>query len=276
MARLNAIVRSRSDLRAQEVGLMYELYAAYYAATCPQRFREDLAGKDLVIELREGAALRGFSTIALMRFGEREERRAIFSGDTIIDHRYWGEQGLAQAFCRLAGRIKAQSQGAPLHWFLISKGHRTYRYLSAFAREYYPSHRAPTPAREQTWLDELATRRFGVAYLPALGLVRFLHSRGHLRPEWATVREPARERPEVRFFLERNPRYHEGEELCCITALESDNLRSYARRAFLEGMHDTTGIRLLCGDLGKRGALPQPAAAGAGDPVPAAADPAPA
>lgn len=276
MARLNAIVRPRSELGAAEVGAMYALYASYYDATSSERFRADLAQKDFVIELREGAALRGFSTAALMEFGAHAERRAIFSGDTIVDHRFWGEQALAQAFCRLAGRLKAAAPHTPLHWFLISKGHRTYRYLKLFARRYFPSPQAPTPPHAQAWLDELGARRFGAAYVPSLGLVRFAASRGHLKPEWAAIRTAVRERPEVRFFLERNPRFFAGDELCCITELETDNLRFFARSAFIEGLNDTSAIRVLPGDLGKRRALPQPAAARSGDAAGAAADPAPA
>jgi hypothetical protein len=273
MPRLKALVRRRAELQAAEIGRMYGLYAAYYDATSPERFQSDLAGKDFVIELREGEALRGFSTLALMEFGGRAARRAIFSGDTIVDHRYWGEQALAQAFCRLAGRLKAAAPRTPLHWFLISKGHRTYRYLSVFARRFYPSPHEPTPAPVQAWLDELAERRFGAAYLRSHGVVRFETSHGHLKPEWAAVRDAVRSRPEVRFFLERNPRHFAGEELCCIAELDTANLRSFARQAFIEGLHDD---ELLSGDCGQRRALSRPAAGGAGDADAAAPHAAPA
>jgi hypothetical protein len=261
MARLSAIVRSRAELDPLDVERMHCLYAAYYDAAPQDQFRSDLAGKDFVIELREGAELRGFSTLALMDFA-RGERRAIYSGDTIIDRRYWGEQVLAHAFCAFAGRIKAAAPAVPLYWFLISKGHRTYRYLGVFAHRYFPSPAEPACPEAKAWIDELAARRFGAAYVPELGLVRFPRSRGHLKAEWAGVRDAVRERAEARFFLERNPRYHEGDELCCLAALEIDNLRSLARKAFIEGMHDD---RLLPSHLGKRGALSRPAAAGGGD-----------
>jgi hypothetical protein len=262
MARLNAIVRHRAELCLAEVERMYALYATYYDAASRQRFGDDLAAKDWVIELREANDLRGFSTVALMHFGAFGARRALFSGDTIIDHRYWGEQSLAQMFCRLAGRVKAAQPRSPLYWFLISKGHRTYRYLSVFARSFFPSPHAATPPAEQSWLDELATRRFGAAYRPEHGVVRFASSHGHLKPQWAEVRDAVRERPEVRFFLERNPGWFAGEELCCLAELAESNLRSFAHKAFIEGLHDEP---LLPGHLGERRALPRPAARGAGD-----------
>ena len=56
-----------------------------------------------------------------------------------------GEQALVGAFCHFAGGLKARDREAPLFWFLISKGHRTYRYLSLFAHRYYPNPAVPTP-----------------------------------------------------------------------------------------------------------------------------------
>jgi hypothetical protein len=61
---------------------------------------------------------------------------ALFSGDTIISHHHWGEQELAHAWCYFAGQIKRQCPELPLYWFLIVKGHRTYRYLPAFTRRF--------------------------------------------------------------------------------------------------------------------------------------------
>lgn len=229
---------------------MYALYATYYDATPPDRFRSDLDGKQFVIELRDGAGgLRGFSTLAIVDFElARQRRRALYSGDTIIDHRYWGEQALTRAFSRFAGALSASERGVPLHWFLISKGYRTYRFLSVFAAEYWPSPFAPTPPEAQACIDHLAHLKFGAAYRPELGVVRFPHSRGHLRPEWAAVGAGHRARPEVQFFLERNPRYHMGDELCCLTTLAAGNLRSFARRAFVEGLNDPASVGALPAD----------------------------
>ena len=239
MGRLTALVRQRREIHADGIAAMYRVYATYYDAASQARFGADLADKDYVIELRDGHLLKGFSTLALMEFaGPDGPSRALFSGDTIIDRDYWGEQALAQLFCRFAGAMKAQCPQIPLYWFLISKGYRTYRYLSLFAREYFPNADRSTPAHMQAVIDSLARTRFGDAYHAPLGLVQFDESHGHLKPQWAAIRESVRRRAEVRFFLERNPRYHLGEELCCIAPLEADNLRSHARKAFLEGMQD--------------------------------------
>lgn len=267
MGRLTAQVRPRHEIGAAESAAMYGLYARYYDAVSLPLFRSDLADKDFVIELRDGRELKGFSTLAVMHDADAgSAAQVLFSGDTIIERDYWGEQALARSFCRLAGALKAQRPSAPLYWFLISKGYRTYRFLAVFAREYFPHPDRATPAPVQAVIDRLAAARFGAAYSPQLGLVRFARSRGHLKPCWAAIGESARDRAEVRYFLERNPRYAEGEELCCLVALEAENLRSHARKAFVEGLHDERAPSIVSQHRRAIGTLAPLAYAGAGGP----------
>jgi hypothetical protein len=236
MAKLHARVRERRSLGAADAAAMYALYHASYEATSRARFERDLAGKDHVIELREGDVLRGFSTLEVLRLDVAGGPcNVLFSGDTVIERDFWGEHTLALAFCEFAGRLKAAQPQVPLYWFLISKGYRTYRYLSVYARRYFPHHGEPTPPAEQRLLDAMARHKFREAYDPAAGLVRFPQSQGHLRDALSGVRDGLLERPEVRFFLERNPRYAQGEELACMTELAAANLRSHALRAFEAG-----------------------------------------
>ncbi len=227
-----------AGLRSVEVEEMFGLYSAYFEATSEPAFREDLAEKDYVIVLRDAASrIRGFSTGKVIELpGEGLPARAVYSGDTIIHHECWGEQTLPLAFAAQCGRIKAQRPEEPLYWFLITKGYRTYRYLALFFHEYFPRWDRPTPAGAQSLLDRLARCKFGGAYQAESGIIRYPASRGHLRGPWADVREAMLRKPEVLFFLERNPGYREGDELACLAELSAENIRPIARRAFLEGL----------------------------------------
>lgn len=237
MSGLRAEVRRRDEIGDGTRRGMYSLYRSYYEGTDEALFNRDLEEKDQALLLRDvNGVLRGFSTLKVLETGcGGAPLRAIFSGDTIIHHEFWGEQSLAFNWIRLAGRIRAEAPDVPLYWFLIVKGHRTYRYLQAFARRYYPHWRFSTPAREQAIMDTLASRKFGHHYRPGSGIVRFPRSRGHLAPAWATTGGAGDQRPEVRFFLDRNPGYVRGDELVCLTELEAANLRPLARRVFEQG-----------------------------------------
>jgi hypothetical protein len=51
-----------------------------------------------------------------------------------------------------------------------------------------------------------------------------------LRPELCDV-PPSRQRdPHIRFFLDRNPTFHAGDELACIADISRENLNAYAWR----------------------------------------------
>jgi hypothetical protein len=237
MARLEARVRRRDTLTEAEVTRMHAIYASYYDATSRALFADDLAGKSHVIELAADGEVCGFSTLALLPFEHRGvPNLALFSGDTIIDQAHWGDQALVAAFCRFAGTLKARDTARPLFWFLISKGYRTYRYLSLFAHRYYPSHAGPTPVPMRERLEALGRQKFGTAFDAASGVIRFAESHGHLKPQWADVRPQLLVHPVVRYFLDCNPGYAHGDELACLTELDAGNLRSFARRAFVEGL----------------------------------------
>jgi hypothetical protein len=229
---VDAAALGEADRRA-----MYALYSRYYEASSWRLFAADLAAKDHALLLRdETGAVQGFSTLAVYeRSFDGRPARVIFSGDTIVDERHWGQQALAFAWLRLAGRIKAARPEVPLYWLLISKGHRTYRYLPTFSRAFHPSPDAATDADLASLRDYLARDRFGDAYDASAGVVRFAESRGHLRAEYADVPEPHQRLPEVAFFLARNPGYARGDELVCVCELREDTLRPIARRAFLAG-----------------------------------------
>ena len=218
---------------------MYALYARHYDDVCPEQFLADLSDKTHVLRmLDEEGIVRGFSTIELSTSTVAGRPiRVLFSGDTVIDRRYWGHFALARQWLRFAGRIYRQDI-TPLYWLLIVKGHRTYRYLSTFAKRYVPHHQSDASSNDEALRDTLAVRRFGDAYDPASAVVRFNEPRGRLTPLLADIPENHRRLAPVAFFLERNPGYRAGDELVCLCELAPWNLRPMAKRAF-EGEHET-------------------------------------
>ncbi|MDQ3159659.1 MAG: hypothetical protein M3Q51_01395 [Pseudomonadota bacterium] len=238
MEKLSVIYKHIAELDGDTRSFMYALFERYYAAVSVAVFERDLRSKSVAILLKDDAGnLQGFSTVQVIEFETANgPTMALYSGDTIISHHYWGNQQLAHAWCFFAGQIKQQRAYLPLYWFLIVKGHRTYRYLPAFSRQYYPNYQEATPPEIQAIMDTLATERFGDAYLSNLGVLHFPESRGHLRREWGEPSDDVAKKPTVAFFLEKNPGYASGDELVCITELSETNMRFVSRVAFLEGM----------------------------------------
>ena len=235
---LTAAVVDVLQLSRQDRWRMFAIYQAHYEATSWERFESDLDDKTHAVLVRnDGGMIQGFTTLSIMETSLGGKRlRAIYSGDTIIDREYWGSQQLAFTWIRFAGSIKAAEPLTPLYWFLIVKGHRTYRYLSAFSQTFYPHWAHETPAATRALMHHLGGARFGAFYRPELGIIRFPESRGHLKPELAAISAAEAQRPDVALFLALNPGYAGGDELLCLTELSAENLRPHARRHFLEGL----------------------------------------
>lgn len=217
--RLRASCVSRPALPPAVVQAMWELYAEYYEDVSEEVFRRDLGAKQFVILLRDSGdgALRGFSTLQVYDQPVGGRRCvAVFTGDTVIDQAYWGQRALPRAFFRFLMQTKLRYPFTPVFWFLISKGYKTYLFLTRNVPRHYPRWNRPTPAWEQQVLDTLARERFGEAYDAQSGVVRFSGPSARVKSAVAGVDERAMQSPDVRFFLERNAGYARGEELCCL------------------------------------------------------------
>lgn len=213
---------------------MYRLFARAYAATDRARFRADLATKRDVLLLRDGAGrLAGFTTLAVFDDEDRGRPiRVVFSGDTLVDPACWGSHALNFAWIRHMARIRDERPDTPLYWLLISKGYRTYRYLSTFALDYVPRRDGRDDPALSALRDRLAARLFESAFDPVRGIVAHDPPRDRLAPALTTLPSAGRAAQEARFFARANPGFTRGDELVCLCALDEDNMRPFARRLF--------------------------------------------
>ena len=232
MRNYQSTVVATKDLPSDTISRMASLYLANYEGSSEAMFRHDLAEKDDAILLHSGTELVGFTT--LLAYPEDHSGspiQVVFSGDTIVDRKHWGQQELAFTWIRRAAEIKARAPETPLYWFLLTKGHRTFRYLSAFGKTTHPHWEAERPDLKRL-ADHLANARFGRDYNPESGVVEFRTSRGHLAPCIAEPSEEDLAKEATRFFLRKNPGYRQGHELVCLFELESANMRPLAARLF--------------------------------------------
>lgn len=208
------------------------LYLLHYDGSSPERFAADLEEKDEVLVLYHSGEPIGFSTLLLYPFSFRgQAARILFSGDTVVHYRHWGQQRLHSAWLGRAGALQRSRPDAPLFWFLLVKGHRTYRYLSAGFKRWFPHPEKPEPELRDLAFA-LASERYGAHFVPDSGILRFPESHGHLRPEIAQPDQREAQRPDVAFFLRANPGFTCGDELVCLCPLHPNNLTPLAARAF--------------------------------------------
>ena len=259
MSQLRSEVLPASALTAAEKDAMFALMDVVYLGVTRDRFERDLAGKDECIVLRAATGeLAGFSTqrfltvdvdaarAAPLLGGPATERVSgpatgpasgpatgrvsvdgVFSGDTVIHPAHWGSPALFQAFARRY----ITDEGPPRWWFLISKGHRTYRMLPTFFQRFWPNRHEPTPDAAQAIM---------AAYAEALfpgdldgGVLAYHHPTDRLRPGMAGISERDLRIPDVAFFAGANPGWAEGHDLVCLCELTPGNLRPAMRPVLL-------------------------------------------
>jgi hypothetical protein len=228
------------DLPSHTINCMAKLYLKNYEGTSEALFRCDLAEKDEAIVLYSGTELVGFTTLRVyLETYSGTQVRIVYSGDTIVDQKSWGQQELAFAWIARIGEIKAQMPDLPLYWFLLVKGHRTFKYLPVFGKSFFP-HWEIDRSDLKPLADQLAAASFGHDYNPDSGVVEFSKSRGHLTP---SIAEPTKEdlaKEATSFFLSKNPGYRSGHELVCLCELELANMKPLTARIFSRALHSVT------------------------------------
>lgn len=210
---------------------MWTLLAVHYEGASRPEFERDLDGKRWAILARDrDGALQGFSTIDWTVVRHAGRRHGIlYSGDTVVARAHWGDGALQRAFLRRMVALWARNPLRPSWWFLISKGYKTYLLLARNFPEHWPRHDRPTPPGVQALLDEVARKRFGDGWDPATGLVRGVAG-GRVAAGLAPVGPDLLQRPDVAYFVRRNPRHADGDELACLGRLSPAVLFSYTRR----------------------------------------------
>jgi hypothetical protein len=228
---MNGRLVRQHHLENAERTAMCALLSSHFHGVDRATFDRDLNEKNWVLLFEDGGRLRGFTTLlAYDTTHEGESVSVICSGDTIMAPDGWKTATLPRSWITAVRALRERYlRGNRLYWLLLTSGFRTYRLMPVFWQQFYPRYDRPTPVREHTLLSRLAIDRFGDAYLPETGIVRFA------APQ--VLREPLHEigpgrlqEPHVAFFLERNPGWRRGDELVCLTEIAFDNLTRAGRR----------------------------------------------
>lgn len=232
MSDYQTLFKKIEDLTESDRKQITELYLTYFDGSSEEQVISDLEKKTEILLVYFEDALVGFSTLELYDFEwENSLIQILYSGDTIVDQAHWGQQALAFAWIANLGKLKRDRPDIPLYWFVILKGHRTFKFLPAFGKSFYP-HWSIDRSDLKPLVDALAVQKFGSDYNPETGIVEFAESRGHLNPDIAHPTESEKTRDSVRFFLEKNPNYLRGHELVCLCEISEQNMKPLTKRIF--------------------------------------------
>ena len=220
------------ELSPRDRAEMVDLFNQHFDGVTRDQFERDLAEKNVVLTLRDGAtdALAGFSTMLVYETSvDGSPISVVCSGDTIVDPSAWSSAALPREWIAAVNRLRRDYRNGPYYWLLLTSGFRTYRLLSTFWQRFHPRHDALTPPDQLHLMNALATERFGERFNRVAGVVRFDRPQ-MLKAHLAGIPPERLTDPHVACFARLNPGHARGDELVCLARFHPDNLTAYARR----------------------------------------------
>lgn len=228
---------------------MFTLLQTHFQGVSWAGFQRDLQAKNWVILLKAGPELKGFTTLAFYSVDWQEQTLSIvYSGDTITDPSIWSSPALAKAWVKTIQTLH-QNQSAnknenkKLYWLLISSGYRTYRFLSIFAKEFYPHYTGLFTTYLKPLAQHLAQQKFQENYNLHTNIVRFRQPQ-ILVPSLQQIPPEKLNDRHVDFFVRANPGHSNGDELVCLAEVSENNLTKAGQRIWQGGypLHIPCGL----------------------------------
>ena len=228
--KLEGSILKIKDISEEEVAEMYSLMAEFYDNVAKDTFLQDLAEKDYCILIRdEGEKIRGFSTQKILKLdNEGEKIHGVFSGDTIIHKKYWGDLSLFKTFANFFFPYGERFEN--FYWFLIVKGYKTYKILPTFFKTFYPNAEKETPEEIRKIIDFFWKTEYPGEYNRSTGVIEYSKIKDSLKKGVADITEKELRDRHINFFLKMNPHYEKGNDLICIASLKKEFLKDKVKK----------------------------------------------
>ncbi len=203
--------------------------------------QEDLAKRDrlAVFMNADQTELAGISTYDVVH--ERFDGRPavmIFSGNTWV-HPDWRGKNLTTWFGLITFfRVRFRYLFTPIYLFFGSSNYKSYLFLARNLRTYWPRRDRPTPDWESGYIQHLARRVYDAEIDPETLVWQSGAGRAFKQADTEAGKR-AETDPDVRFYVETNPGYVQGERLMCLAPMSLTNIvvgmwsiatRSFRRR----------------------------------------------
>lgn len=222
---LKGEIRPISEYSEAEINTMYSLMEQFYDNTDETVFRRDIFNKDYCLSLwHETDGLVGFTTQKILELNVNGKPvHGVFSGDTIIHRKHWGETELFRTWARFW--FEYAERYDEFYWFLICKGYKTYRILSVFWEEFYPNYRTETPPYEKSIIDTYGSLLYPDDYNPKTGVMEYKAVKDKLKSGVADIGAHELKNKDTEFFCRANPDYISGNDIACLARLDKSKMK---------------------------------------------------
>jgi len=214
-----------SSLIPSNRNAMYELISLCFMGVEREFFEKDLLEKDYVVLLYQDNDLAGFSTFTIRPSIDIENRTAtiLCSGDTIIHPKHWGSSALGRTLIQSAWDLHRQSERESFWWLLITSGPRTWGVLPTFFKIFQPHPILPKDLLLEKWTRKLCEDRWPGRQDSMSNLIRLPHPQ-KLRPPLDKLPTSRLKNSGVRWYVDVNPNWYNGDELPSLVQIHPSNL----------------------------------------------------
>ncbi len=210
---------------------MFTLMNETFVDVRREAFERDLAEKPWVFLIRdEQGTVQGFSTLCPLETKVEGERiAALFSGDTVLNPRYWGHRPFVREVTRHIVEYAAERTDVRVYWLLLTCTFRSYRLMRGMLQHFYPQRQEALPESVRQHRDALVRLKFPSEYDATRGVVTLDHPTP-FRDKGGEITPHSLDDPDVAYFVSANPHHARGDFLCCIAEIRESNLTPLAKR----------------------------------------------
>ena len=201
------------NIKPTQIERLYLVFDSLYDNVSREEFERDLLDKDYIVLLFADSEIVGFSTIKVYR---EKGIHTIFSGDTAILKKYWGNKRLQIAFSRFLLTWMITHPFTRVYWLLISKGYKTYLLLANNISDFAPSIKRALTPDEKDIAYKILEKKYDEHLDRARGLLVFNRPSCHVKGEICSIAPDDLANRHIQFFAEKNPNHARGDELICL------------------------------------------------------------
>ncbi len=211
---------------------MFKLFNKYF--NCEKNmFFSDLQSKKTIVLLKNSNRdIVGFTSMDISIEESKNSKIVIlFSGNTIVDEKYRNDLLLITGFLEFAVRTQTEYPDYKMFWHLICEGYKTYRYLPLSFNRFYPHYKEEPLQYEKELMDKISIKRFNKYYDKKTDIIHIPGSES-LKSNFSKIHQNKLEDKHIKFFVDKNPFYENGDKLSCIAEISYNNLKAIPKRIY--------------------------------------------
>lgn len=222
-----------ASLSTQEIEELWKLYGPHHNST-PSEFATRITQKMHSVTRyrhRKTGELLGMTAVRFdqVKLANGMTIHTVYSGMSYIHPVCRGMRLLPRTLAHYGTRLKLRHPFGNVWLWSDAISYKPYVLSARSAKVLYPSRKNPTPPHVKEFMDWVGITYYGDAYNSSMGTVRKESNR--LKSHVAPISEEALADPDIRFFVEHNPGYQNGDGLLNVIPLSWANLATSTWRS---------------------------------------------